>query len=996
MDFTFFNKVSIRKCTSALCITDATTSYPFGFPTRSKRPPINIFRWFISVLRSMGKKPVFIRVDEGGELARSRDFCFLLQELGLILQTTGGYASSLNGKSEITHRLTKNMVRSMLQSRGHQDDKWCFAYSYAIWLLRRLLNRRVSKTPYEAWHNKKPSFKDMLIFGSVVYILNASVTRQALDARTMTDLRQILNENDVDGYFMGYANTTKVIVYWDPKTNTIKRAHHCFVDEFETRVSPHQRHTPGALLLAETPGGQYDPTPPPPDEIRFQISSFDIQESSFPADEMFSFQVSIPPQGRRFHIQVGDDQEYHIPFLDRVYVDSPWFHEIPPSARRNMWIVSIDEEEPIMGTSFIDYLHHIQDPVEVRTATLILARRTSHTMTNFQELRASFDQMRPVISHLASFRKRPTTYTNIGDCLKSSENVQWKEALFGQYDKNADANLFTKPIPVSTLPKGTKILRSIISPNIKTTDVPDMYQFITRHCANGSAMIRGLDYQESYSAVALASSVRIVVAIGAAENMIFGIIDVKNAFQNTMIPSGERQHLSLPPFYIHWFRRKYPLVPIEESKDNRYCIQTVNAIQGTKPAGRQWNDILTTVLTKLKFQRNHVDHGVFIYVSDDETKKILLCISTDDFLCAFTHQHLYDDLCTNLKGYFEITTKTGPVLHYLNLRIIQTPESVSIDQTEHIKHKILSDWFQEDGDPLRTTDTPFRTDNEFEVQLSEALPANPQELAALSKEYNGDYRTHMGKFNHIKEWTRPELSYALSRLGSFSVAPTATAFQGLKRIARYIGTHPHKPFFYPRNVSLDGTNILRHEFDQGHYEETQVLNHLECFQDAGLARDLTDRRSMAAMFHFLFGVAVDWKVGKQPAPAPHSTDAELRSMFTAVKRTISVRALMMHLGYGPPAPTRHHEDNQPSIDIVSANQVTSRVRHIHIPICYLHHNLDRGYFRPVFCKGTLMCADMCTKPLAGPLLERHADFIRGLRFAPPGDSIHHTYFVLLT
>jgi hypothetical protein len=98
----------------------------------------------------MGKKPVFIRVDEGGELARSRDFCFLVQELGLILQTTRGYASSLNGKSEVSHRLVKNMVRSILQSRGHQDDKWCSAYNYAFWLLCRLFNRRVSKTPYEA------------------------------------------------------------------------------------------------------------------------------------------------------------------------------------------------------------------------------------------------------------------------------------------------------------------------------------------------------------------------------------------------------------------------------------------------------------------------------------------------------------------------------------------------------------------------------------------------------------------------------------------------------------------------------------------------------------------------------------------------------------------------------------------------------------------------------------------------------------------------------
>eukprot|EP00978_Attheya_sp_CCMP212_P036357 scaffold164106_cov67-Attheya_sp.AAC.1 len=70
---------------------------------------------------------------------------------------------------------------------------------------------------------------------------------------------------------------------------------------------------------------------------------------------------------------------------------------------------------------------------------------------------------------------------------------------------------------------------------------------------------------------------------------------------------------------------------------------------------------------------------------------------------------------------------------------------------------------------------------------------------------------------------------------------------------------------------------------------------------------------MAAQFHFLFGVATHWKIGKKLATAAHSTDAELRSMFTAVKSTLARRAFMMHLGYGrPPKPTRHHEDNQPS------------------------------------------------------------------------------------
>eukprot|EP00978_Attheya_sp_CCMP212_P045226 scaffold338241_cov39-Attheya_sp.AAC.2 len=83
---------------------------------------------------------------------------------------------------------------------------------------------------------------------------------------------------------------------------------------------------------------------------------------------------------------------------------------------------------------------------------------------------------------------------------------------------------------------------------------------------------------------------------------------------------------------------------------------------------------------------------------------------------------------------------------------------------------------------------------------------------------------------------------SLPRLGfgSFNVAPLEPAFQGLKRIARYLTMHTDKPFYYPKNVLLDGTNTLRHQYDHATHDEITILNDIECFQDAGLARNLTD------------------------------------------------------------------------------------------------------------------------------------------------------------
>jgi len=164
-----------------------------------------------------------------------------------------------------------------------------------------------------------------------------------------------------------------------------------------------------------------------------------------------------------------------------------------------MWIVSINEEEPIMGITFIEFLKSLQHLTESTKAELVLARRTSASGTNFQDLRATFDQMRPIISHLASLPRRPEAQSNIGTALKSPDRHHWKEACFSQYDKNSEANLFTKPLPVSKLPPDTTVFRSVIQPGVKPTEVTDMWAFIARHCANGAGMTKGFDFVESYA-----------------------------------------------------------------------------------------------------------------------------------------------------------------------------------------------------------------------------------------------------------------------------------------------------------------------------------------------------------------------------------------------------------------------------------------------------------------------------------------------------------------
>ena len=99
MDFAFFNVEIIRGFTSTLVSICYATSYPFGFPSRSKRPTLDIFKSLVTTLSNQDKKVAFTRVDEDGALARSSGFMKTCRSMSIMVQNTGVYAYSLDGKS---------------------------------------------------------------------------------------------------------------------------------------------------------------------------------------------------------------------------------------------------------------------------------------------------------------------------------------------------------------------------------------------------------------------------------------------------------------------------------------------------------------------------------------------------------------------------------------------------------------------------------------------------------------------------------------------------------------------------------------------------------------------------------------------------------------------------------------------------------------------------------------------------------------------------------
>ena len=328
---------------------------------------------------------------------------------------------------------------------------------------------------------------------------------------------------------------------------------------------------------------------------------------------------------------------------------------------------------------------------------------------------------------------------------------------------------------------------------------------------------------------------------------------------------------------------------MQHSPSGQYVLQLLKGLQGDKAIGRDWYLLLVRIIRELEFIPCPAEPAVFIYRSDKDL--MLVCTSTDDLLCAYSTRRLFQRLVDHLSDYVSVTMKEGSSITYLNIRIVQSSDGISYDQTSHIEDTIKRKFFPPARAlSLKSVHMPFRTDSQFEINLSEELSASTQDLLHLIRRYGGTYAEILGYLLHVFVWTRPDLGYSCTRLGKYTQAPTPSAFAGLYRAVRYLCTHIHRPIFYPRK-RIEGYHTIRVDFDPPKFASIQLPNGLIIAVDADHGRDLHTRRSCHNFISFMNGVAIDWKTTQQKIVSLYSTEAETRGAADATKRGIFLQSI---------------------------------------------------------------------------------------------------------
>ena len=231
-------------------------------------------------------------MDEDGALARSSEFMRTRHNMNIIVQTTGGYASSINGKSEIPNKILANITRYILMKSSQKKEFWYFAYQYAIWISLRTNNRLRGDVPYFLWHVTRPSYKHIKIWGVRVYIIIGRSTRNKLDDRSHR------------GYFMGCAATTGVILYWKPdQPFIIHIAHHVWLDEYNYRLYIEDNQTPGYLLLRQDTESHIHHY----ELLNLIPCKLDLTSPPFSDTTIITYDIELPPSGKKVGFNILDD-----------------------------------------------------------------------------------------------------------------------------------------------------------------------------------------------------------------------------------------------------------------------------------------------------------------------------------------------------------------------------------------------------------------------------------------------------------------------------------------------------------------------------------------------------------------------------------------------------------------------------------------------------------------------------------------------------------------
>lgn len=889
------------------------TGYVISANTKSKADLCNVTKEFLSHVKT--QKGVAVK-----ELRSDNEFissCFdsLRRTTGLKQTFTCPKTPEQNAKAERMIRTLKQGTRANLIQSKLPEEFWDEAWDYTV-LVRRVAPKKDLdwRTPQESWSDTPPDMTRFFPFGCYCLIVKPE-RKKSLEPRTEAAL--MMRPDDVRSGFRVYSLERK-----------------SFLSRRDVRVDINV--FPGLEGVV--------PTDPSASWLKLLKSS---EVSGEPADYDSDVEVIAhepKPRPRRIVLRVddrkmvlADAQVDDAQDADATDADATEEETEPemPSADEVDAKVEDDSDGEIAADDFQDEFQEEADEDDLdgsigegvtfveppRSRTRAGFARTRKPSVRLEEYVVDQDAFALDVFALEGLGDDPTTYK---EAIAAYDAKKWIQAMQDEIHNMDRRNVWT----LTKLPPGRKAVKSKWVLKRKLNADGTLERHKARIVAKGFTQKKGVDFDETFSAVVAMKTIRTLVAVAATFGLEIDQLDVVAAFLYGDL--DETIYMDLP--------QGHP------DQGQGFVCKLNRGIYGLRQASRSWNKKFTAFIARneelrqLKLEPSAADACLWI----SRVYRVALAFYVDDVIVMGTRTQV-KMMKRAIQGVFE-TRDLGPLHFILGIRVERMGKHrVSLLQTAFVE-KILRRFEMQDCKGIAT---PM----EQRPLSREMSPKSKKDQDVMAKM---PYRQAVGSLIYLSQGTRPDVAQAVSVVSRYSDNPGKQHWMAVKRILRY----------------LKGTSMYGLVYDNTGVSDVK----LNGYADANWGGDVDTRRSTSGYVLFFGNCCVSWQSKRQATVATSTMEAEYMAAGLATQETLWMRLLLQDLECAQDEATEIFEDNQACIATVKDHGAKqSRMKHVDIKHHFIREVVQAGKVKLTYVESTNNVADMLTKPLSKLMFERNRD-----------------------
>jgi hypothetical protein len=493
-------------------------------------------------------------------------------------------------------------------------------------------------------------------------------------------------------------------------------------------------------------------------------------------------------------------------------------------------------------------------------------------------------------------------------------------------------------------------------------------QLKARKVAGGNKQRDFISKEDSSSPTVATESVLLTSVVDAKENRDVAIVDIPNAFIQTVVEDDEDKAVirirgHMVDVLVKVAPKVYgPYVSTDKQGRRQLLVRCLNAIYGTMVASLLYYRKFTRSLKNQGYTMNPYDHCVWNKIV--KKKQITICFHVDD--CKVSHEsaRVVDNAIKWLRRDYEsifedgsgaMVVHRGKVHKYLGMTIdFNTAGIVEVSMVEYVKD-IITAWdkaSEESGGFIMK----FRKSSGQATPAPSNLFTVDDDAAKLPEEQKAAFHNVVAKALYVAKRARPDIAVAISFLTTRVRSPDVQDWVKLRYLIEYLRSTTDMPLV----LGATSGGVLHWYVDASYAVHPNMRSH------SGGALTLGHGFPISSS-------------GKQKLNTRSSTESELVGVDDMMSLIIWSRNFLIAQGYVV-IDNILHQDNRSAILLQKNGKMSSgkRTKHIAIRYFFVTDRIKAGEISPKWCPTGEMIADFLTKPLQGAMFRKFRDLLMGV------------------